>query len=172
MPAMMRHFRAEYDLYSLYGDHMTASAAVQLASVRLITEDIPRLVRFYQALTGATPQYLTEDFVELVTPSATVAVSGSARVAFITTDTPRAGANSSAIVEFLVEDTDAVYKRLATEFGDDLDVVQPPTVMPWGNLSALVRDPDGSLVNLYTPVTPEAWQLQRNRTPKPPHAGR
>jgi catechol 2,3-dioxygenase-like lactoylglutathione lyase family enzyme len=150
---------------------MTASAAVQLASVRLITDDIPRLVRFYKALTGATPQYLTEDFVELVTPSATVAVSGSARVSFITTNTPRGGANNSAIVEFLVDDTNAVYERLATDFGDDLDVVQPPTMMPWGNLSALVRDPDGSLVNLYTPVTPEAWQLQRNRTPKPPHAG-
>jgi catechol 2,3-dioxygenase-like lactoylglutathione lyase family enzyme len=149
---------------------MTASTAVQLASIRVITDDIPRLVRFYKALTGAAPQYLTEDFVELVTPSATVAVSGSARVAFITTNTPRGGANNSAIVEFLVEDTHAVYARLVAEFGDDLDVVQPPTMMPWGNLSALVRDPDGSLVNLYTPVTPEAWQLQRNRTPKPPHA--
>ncbi|MEW2342765.1 VOC family protein [Streptomyces griseoaurantiacus] len=150
---------------------MTTSAPVQLASVRLITDDIPRLVRFYEVLTGQTPQYLTEDFVELVTPSATVAVSGSARVAFITTNTPRGGgANNSAIIEFLVDDTNAVYERLAAHFGDDLDVVQPPTMMPWGNLSALVRDPDGSLVNLYTPVTPEAWQLQRNRTPAPPHA--
>ncbi|MFJ9381630.1 VOC family protein [Streptomyces sp. NPDC101455] len=145
---------------------MTLPITVQLASIRLITEDVPRLVRFYEILTGATPQYLTEDFVELVTPSATLAVSGSARVAFITTDTPRGGANNSAIVEFLVDDTSAVYGRLAAECGDELDVVQPPTMMPWGNLSALIRDPDGSLVNLYTPVTPEARQLQRNRTPK------
>ena len=34
---------------------------VQLASVRVITDDLPRLVRFYEVLTGATPQYLTDD---------------------------------------------------------------------------------------------------------------
>ena len=28
--------------------------------------------------------------------------------------------------------------------------------MPWGNRSLLFRDPDGNLVNLFSPVTPEA----------------
>ncbi len=28
--------------------------------------------------------------------------------------------------------------------------------MPWGNRSVLLRDPDGNLVNLFTPVTEEA----------------
>lgn len=28
--------------------------------------------------------------------------------------------------------------------------------MPWGNKSFLFRDPDGNLVNLFTPVTKEA----------------
>jgi catechol 2,3-dioxygenase-like lactoylglutathione lyase family enzyme len=144
---------------------MPTPNTVQLASIRVITEDLPRLVRFYQVLTGATPQYLTDDFVELVTPSATFAISGPDRVAFITVDTPRGGANNSAIVEFLVDDTEAVYERLATEFGEELGVVQPPTMMPWGNLSALIRDPDGALINLYTPVTPEGHRLQQNRTP-------
>jgi catechol 2,3-dioxygenase-like lactoylglutathione lyase family enzyme len=145
---------------------MTSPNTVQLASVRVITEDLPRLVRFYQVLTGATPQYLTDDFVELVTPSATFAVSSPERVAFIAANPPRGGANNSAIVEFLVDDTEAVYQRLVTEFGNDLDVVQPPTVMPWGNLSVLIRDPDGALINLYTPVTPQGQQLQQNRTPR------
>ena len=138
---------------------MPTPNSVQLASVRVITEDLPRLVRFYEVLTGATPQYLTDDFVELVTPSATFAVSGPARVAFITANTPRGGANNSAIVEFLVDDTEGVYERLLTEFGNDLDVVQPPTMMPWGNLPALLRDLDGALINLYTPVTPQGQRL-------------
>ena len=34
-----------------------------------------------------------------------------------------------------------------------LPVVQAPTTMPWGNRSLLLRDPDGALVNLFTPVT-------------------
>jgi hypothetical protein len=28
--------------------------------------------------------------------------------------------------------------------------------MPWGNRSLLVRDPDGNLVNLFTPVGEQA----------------
>ncbi|MFJ9780265.1 VOC family protein [Amycolatopsis sp. NPDC101161] len=141
---------------------------VQLASVRVITDDLPRLVRFYEVLTGATPQYLTDDFVELVTPSATFALSAPERVAFITDNPPRAAANRTAIVEFVVEDVEALLARVKTELGDDLDIVQPPTMMPWGNMSVLLRDPEGSLVNLYTPVTSQARQLQQNRTPKMP----
>ena len=36
------------------------------------------------------------------------------------------------------------------------DFVQQPTTMPWGNRSLLFRDPDGNLVNFFTPVTPAA----------------
>jgi len=141
---------------------------VQLASVRVITDDLPRLVRFYEVLTDATPQYLTDDFVELVTPSATFALSAPERVAFITDNPPRAAANRTAIVEFVVEDVESLLDLMKTELGDDLDIVQPPTMMPWGNVSVLIRDPEGSLINLYTPVTPQALQLQQNRTPKMP----
>jgi len=145
---------------------MSNANTVQLASVRLITDDLPRLVRFYEVLTGATAQYLTEDFVELVTPSATFALSSPERVAFITDDTPRAGANSSAIIEFLVTDAAALLKTLQAEVGGHFSVVQAPTVMPWGNLSILIRDAEGTLINLYTPVTAGARDLQANRTPK------
>ena len=30
--------------------------------------------------------------------------------------------------------------------------------MPWGNRSILFRDPDGNLVNLFTPVTDAATE--------------
>jgi catechol 2,3-dioxygenase-like lactoylglutathione lyase family enzyme len=148
---------------------MTTTNTVQLASVRVITEDLPRLVRFYEVVTGATAQYLTDDFVELVTPSATFALSHRRRVAFISKNPPRAAANNSAIVEFLVDDVEALFAKLRAEYGDDLEVVQAPTMMPWGNLSVLVRDPDGALINLYTPMTPQALQLQKQRQPQMLH---
>ena len=147
---------------------MTTTNTVQLASVRVITEDLPRLVRFYEIVTGATAQYLTDDFAELVTPSATFALSHPRRVAFITGSTPRPAANHSAIAEFLADDAEALFARLHAEYGDDLDVVQAPAMMPWGNLSVLIRDPDGALINLYTPVTPQALQLQEQRQPQMP----
>ena len=145
---------------------MTTPNTVQLASVRLISDDLPRLVRFYETITGVAAQYLTDDFVEVVTPSATFALSAPERVAFIKDNTPRAGANNTAIFEFLVEDVEVLFAKLQDAYGEDLDVVQSPVTMPWGNRSVLIRDPEGSLINLYTPVTPDGVKLQQNRTPK------
>ncbi|MHA3704202.1 VOC family protein [Jatrophihabitans sp. YIM 134969] len=139
---------------------------VQLASVRLITNDLPRLVHFYETITGVTARYITDDFVEVVTPSATFALSTPERVAFITTNTPRAASNNTAFFEFLVQDVDALFAKLSENLGEDLDIVQAPTTMPWGNRSVILRDPEGSPVNLYTPVSPQGVELQQNRTPK------
>lgn len=146
---------------------MRTNNTIRLASVRVITDDLPRTVQFYEVLTGATPNYLTEDFVELVTPSATLAVSAASRVPLITDGTPSGSPNNSSIVEFWVDDAEALLAALQATCGNDLDVVQAPTMMAWGNVSVLIRDPNGVLINLYTPMTPHAWQLQHNRTPKP-----
>ncbi len=87
---------------------------------------------------------------------------------FLGEDSPRAADNHSVIYEFLVEDVEALFARLQSDLGDDLSVVQPLTMMPWGNISLLIRDPDGALINLYTPVTPEALELQQQRQPQLP----
>jgi catechol 2,3-dioxygenase-like lactoylglutathione lyase family enzyme len=147
---------------------MTTINTVRLASVRVITRNVPRAVAFYEVLTGATPNHLTEDFVELVTPSATLAVSDASRLPLIAdgNDTPSAALKDGSIVEFWVDDAEALFATLKATYGEELDVVQAPTMMGWGNVSILIRDPDGLLINLYTPVTPHARQLQQNRTPK------
>ncbi|GAA4704122.1 Glyoxalase/Bleomycin resistance protein/Dioxygenase superfamily protein [Promicromonospora umidemergens] len=53
------------------------------------------------------------------------------------------------IIEFLVDDVDRVHENLT---GFVTDFVNEPTTMPWGNRSLLFRDPDGNLVNFFTPV--------------------
>ncbi|MBV9289088.1 MAG: VOC family protein, partial [Hyphomicrobiales bacterium] len=60
--------------------------------------------------------------------------------------------NRTAIIEFEVNDVDAEFARLK----DELEVVHEPKMMPWGNRAAQFRDPEGTLVGLYTPVTDEA----------------
>ena len=130
---------------------------MNLLSIRLITADIQPLVRFYEQITGLPLTQYTPDFAELRTPTATLAI-GSTRTlqAFGGGHVAEAAANRSAIIEFRVADVDADYQRLAPLLADV--VVQPPTTMPWGNRSLLFRDPDGNLVNFFTPVTPEALQ--------------
>ena len=128
---------------------------MNLLSVRIITEDVKQLVQFYEQVTGMKGIQYTEDFAELKTKNATLAI-GSTRTLqlFGGSHVAQAAHNQSAIIEFRVDDVDAVYDRLS-EFLKDV-LVQQPTTMPWGNRSLLFRDPDGSLVNFFTPVTPDA----------------
>lgn len=122
--------------------------------MRIITSDLNRLVSFYELISGMSATRYTEDFAELVTPSCTLAI-GSARTLrlFGAEDLLGLAQNRSAIIEFLVQNVDDEFARLREQLPD---VVQEPTTMPWGNRSLLLRDPDGSVVNFFTPVTPDA----------------
>jgi len=128
---------------------------MNFVSTRIITADVGRLVDFYAAATGIGLTVYTEDFAELVTGAGTLAI-GSVRTLqlFGGDHVASPAANRTAIVEFRVADVDEEYRRL----GDLLEgaLVQAPTTMPWGNRSLLFRDPDGNLVNFFTPVTKEA----------------
>ncbi|SDA24064.1 hypothetical protein SAMN02799622_03278 [Methylobacterium sp. UNC378MF] len=131
--------------------------SVQLASTRIVTADFDRLVAFYEAVTGLPATHYTPDFAEIRTPGATLAIQSTRTLALSGLDAvAEAAANRSAIIEFQVGDVDTEQARIASSI--DVTVVQPPTTMPWGNRSLLLRDPDGTLINLFAPVTPEAKQ--------------
>jgi len=134
---------------------------MNFVSVRVITEDVERLVSFYEKISGLSAQRYTPDFAELRTPGCTLAV-GSTRTLqmFGAGDLLRPADNRSVIIEFFVEDVDGEFARLkewVSEF------VQEPTTMPWGNRSLLFCDPDGNVVNFFTPVSPEAKDRFRVR---------
>lgn len=132
-----------------------------LVSVRLITDDVARLVEFYGHVLDVPGTWLTPDFAELRTSGGTLAIGSTRTVELFAPGSARPAANHTAIVEFLVPDVDAAYERIArhadgSDGGRPIDFVTTPTTMPWGNRSLLLRDPDGTLVNLFTPVAPEA----------------
>ncbi|MFG2941000.1 VOC family protein [Streptomyces sp. NPDC048282] len=126
---------------------------MDFVSIRIITGDVARLVGFYERATGARAAWATEDFAELRTTGATLAIAGTRTVPLFAPDSARPAANQSVITEFLVDDVDRVHRDLA-DFVTDF--VAGPTTMPWGNRSLLFRDPDGNLVNFFTPVPPAA----------------
>lgn len=126
---------------------------MDFVSIRIITGDVARLVEFYERATQVRAQWATEDFAELRTPSATLAIASTRTVPLFAPGSARPAANDSVITEFLVDDVDRVHREL-TAFVPDF--VAEPTTMPWGNRSLLFRDPDGNLVNFFTPVTPAA----------------
>src|SRR5260370_27791536 len=78
----------------------------------------------------------------------------------ITSGAARPADNHTAIIEFRVEDVDGEYKKLKAVVSD---FVQVPTTKPWGNRSLLFRDPDGNLINFFTPASAEAIKKFLNR---------
>lgn len=130
---------------------------MDFVSVRIITDHVPRLVEFYEQSLQTTATWSTPDFAELATPSCTIAIASTRTVALFGADSARPADNRSVIIEFRVADVDHEYRRLV-QLVDEF--VQAPTTMPWGNRSLLFRDPDGNLVNFFTPVTVAAEKRQ------------
>jgi predicted enzyme related to lactoylglutathione lyase len=127
---------------------------MNFVSIRVITADIKRLVRFYEQITGIPVTMYTEDFGELKTPAGTLAIGSTRTLQLFDGEVARPADNHTVIIEFRVADVDAEFRRLADVI--DGSLVQAPTTMPWGNRSLLFRDPDGNLVNFFTPIRAEA----------------
>src|ERR1700720_3638702 len=127
---------------------------MKFASTRLIAADIKALVSFYEKVTGQKAEWLAPVFAEIVTPSATLASGSAETVALFKEGSAEPAANRTAIIEFQVDDVDAEFARMK----DKVDVVHEPKMMPWGNRAAQFRDPEGTLVGMYTPVGEAAKQ--------------
>ena len=101
---------------------------MNLVSIRIITDDVPRMADFYERVTGVTAERQGDAFAELRTPSGTLAIGSTRTVALFGAGSARAADNHTAIIEFLVDDVDAEYERLREWVGE---VVTEPTTMPW-----------------------------------------
>ena len=126
---------------------------MDFVSIRVITDDVARLAGFYERATGGQAIWSNENFAELTVGSATLAIASARTIPLFAPGAARPADNNTVIIEFLVDDVDRVHRDLA---GFVEDFVTEPTTMPWGNRSLLLRDPDGNLVNFFTPVTPAA----------------
>lgn len=126
---------------------------MKLTSLRMITKDIQQTVKFYEKTIGLTAQWYTEDFAELSGDSITIAIGSTRTMKLFGENFRESTGNKSTIIEFRVANVDEEYERIKSIASD---IVQEPTTMPWGNRSLLFSDPDGNLINFFTPVSVEA----------------
>ncbi|MGN8072454.1 VOC family protein [Mucilaginibacter sp. SG564] len=126
---------------------------MKLSSLRIITNGIKNLVPFYEKTTGLTAKWYTDDFAEITTDGSNLAIASTRTLSLFGNDFAEAANNKSVIIEFRVADVDDQYAKIKDFLND---VIQEPTTMPWGNRSLLFRDPEGNLVNFFTPVSAEA----------------
>ncbi len=129
------------------------SSTVTLASIRIVTEDVPRLTDFYSRITGVQATGDPNTYMELAVPGATVAICSQAAIDQFNESAARSAENRSVLLEFAVDDVDAERRRL-----DDLvtDWAQQPADQPWGNRAMLFRDPDGNLISFFTAIDPDS----------------
>ena len=125
---------------------------MKFASTRLVVRDIKTVVNFYETITGQKAEWLALVFAEIVTPAATLAIGAGETVALFREGSAEPASNRSAIIEFQVEDVDAEFAKLKSE----VEVVHEPKMMPWGNRAVQFRDPEGTLISMYTPATETA----------------
>ena len=128
---------------------------MNFVSIRVITDDVKRLVHFYEQVTGLSPKWSTEDFAELASPSSILAIASTRTIGLFGTNAASSAQNHTVIIEFLVNDVDQEYEKLKNTINE---FVMEPTTMPWGNRSLLFRDPDGNLVNFFRPTSADAIQ--------------
>jgi len=119
---------------------------MSFTSLRIVTDDVDRLTAFYERVTGRTAARPAPVFAQIASSGATLAIASRATTAMLG-DAVAPGADRSVLIEFEVADVDAEVARLDPA---PADVVLPPSTMPWGNRSAVLRDPDGNLVNLFS----------------------
>jgi len=120
-----------------------------LAHTCLITNNVKRLVDFYQPILAVKAKWSGEDYAEFLTGMGVLAIfSAEAQEKYIP-GSAQAAQNKSMILEFRVADVDQEYRRLHSLVKT---WVKPPTTQPWGTRSIYFRDPDENLVDFYTPA--------------------
>jgi catechol 2,3-dioxygenase-like lactoylglutathione lyase family enzyme len=86
---------------------------MNLVSVRIITDNVEGLVRFYEQVTGMPAVQYTPDFAELQSRSANLAIGSTNTLQFFGgEEVAKAAENHTAIIEFRVDDVENDYKRL------------------------------------------------------------
>ena len=123
---------------------------MNLISIRIVCRELKPQVAFYEAITGLGARWLSEEFAEIPTAACTLAFSSEKAIKQFQNGVAHGADNHSVIIELRVDDVDALFARITAA------VVQPPTTMPWGNRSLLIRDVEGNLINFFTPMTDAA----------------
>jgi len=124
---------------------------MELVQSRVVTDDVARLAAFYARLVRAEV-VLNDYYVEVPTGAMSVGFARRHFTEYRDDQTACSGCpqhRAQIILDFQAGDVDAEYQRIACL---GVDWVTPPTTQPWGNRTMIFRDPEGTLINVCSPV--------------------
>jgi uncharacterized glyoxalase superfamily protein PhnB len=121
---------------------------MKFTGICLVTQNVPALVAFYKQVLGVDADG-DETHAELRIPGAGIAIFSTTGMEEMAPASMRAAGSGNITLMFEVADVDAEYARLKAL---GVEVVKPPETYPWGARAAWFRDPDGSIIDFYSPV--------------------
>ena len=123
----------------------------QLGYVILWCDDLDRALRFYTATLGFAQKARHGDYVELDTGQTTLALVARSfvREGLGLAVPPLAPENMEICVVVPRDDVQPAYGRALAGGATE---VQAPHEQPWGQVVSYVRDPDGHLMEICSPV--------------------
>lgn len=127
--------------------HPANTSIPTLLNTCLFTNNVSRLVDFYEPILGMKANRPDKTYAEFSTGVGVLAIfSHEAQEKYIPGSADGAK-NGSMVLEFKVANVDTEYKRLQRLVKI---WIKAPTTQPWGSRSIYFRDPDGNLVDFYT----------------------
>ncbi len=130
--------------------------AVARMMVNLLADDVEKLRDFYTGLLGMKVHFDSDWYVILVPDNAATDAGHFLELGILQRShaiAPEAarGQFGGAYLTFVVDDVDAVFAR-AQELG--AVVIEAPVDLFYGQRRAIIRDPEGTLVDLSAPTAP------------------
>lgn len=119
--------------------------------VNILSSDVEKTSIFYEDLLGMKRHFNSDWFVILTHDD----VKGL-EFGVLQRDNPIVPISirqspAGVIVTFVVDDCDDIH-RVALKL--EADVIEPPTDMPYGQRRMLLRDPDGTVLDVSAPTAP------------------
>ncbi|RFA12089.1 hypothetical protein B7R22_16780 [Subtercola boreus] len=129
---------------------------MRFCSVRIVAGDVEASAGFFARLFHVEATGYP-DYMEVRAPGTVLAFCTPAALAAATPELSECEPGTQ-ILEFEVDDLDDLERQL----DGSVQLLQRPTVQPWGNRSMIIRTDEGTLVNFFTPVPGEdrAWSFQ------------
>ena len=118
----------------------------------VITADVAGTAAFYRRHLGFSPAFEADWYVHLQSeedPAINLAVLEAGHPTIPESDLPI----TSLILNFEVEDVDAVYERALKE---EWPILKPLCDEDFGQRHFIARDPSGTLIDVITPIPPTA----------------
>ena len=126
---------------------------MKLANTRLLVRDFKTSFLFYRDMLGFAPTFGSEDdvYADFDTGGALLALFQSKLMdATVGTDLEAAKRRDSSVLVFEADDVDETVGEL--EAKGVIFLTRPENRPDWGIRTAHLRDPEGNLIEIYTPL--------------------